>query len=64
MLREDRRKFIKQCAVVGGTAAVVAATRGAAAQEPDGPAQPRTEQQARGYHLTPHIREYYRKASF
>ncbi len=58
-----RREFLKRVAVAGGAAGVAAAGGAAVAdigteQAPETPAQPA----AKGYHVTPHIAEYYRLA--
>ena len=56
-----RREFLKLAAVTGGTLAVVGATQGALALDVQ-THEPRVNCQPKGYHLTPHIKEYYRKA--
>jgi predicted nicotinamide N-methyase len=60
--RVHRRDFLRQALTAGaGLAAVAVMPRGVAAAASDGipPAAP----QARGYHLTPHIRDYYQSAT-
>ncbi len=58
---EDRRRFLKELAVAGGTTALIAMTGRAAAAAPDDePAAGEPEQ--KGYHVTPHVQTYYRKA--
>lgn len=58
----QRREFLRQCAVIGGSATVVAAAGGVAETAPEEPAQPAGREKPRGYRLTPHIRDYYEKA--
>ena len=59
-----RRQFLKSALIGGGAVAVVAASGGAhAAPEAEAPAAaPAAKPQ--GYHVTPHILEYYKKAQF
>lgn len=58
---EDRRKFLKDLSLASGAAALVAVTGQSAAATPEeDPAPAATEN--RGYHETPHIQTYYRKA--
>ena len=61
-VQQSRRGFLKGVAVVGGGAVMVAATQNAIADtvEEALPVSPASK----GYHLTPHIREYYQKARF
>ena len=63
---EKRREFLKG-ALVGSGAAVVAIASGGALAAPEdaketAAARPKTEHQ--GYHVTPHILEYYKTAQF
>jgi hypothetical protein len=58
---EERRTFLKKLAAAGGAgAAVVMTSRSALASADTEPAPEATKQ--RGYHETPHIRDYYRTA--
>jgi hypothetical protein len=58
---EERRTFLKKLAAAGGaTAAVVVTSRSALASPDHEPATEASKQ--RGYHETPHIRDYYRTA--
>jgi hypothetical protein len=58
---EERRTFLKKLAAAGGAgAAVVMTSRSALASADNEPAPEATKQ--RGYHETPHIRDYYRTA--
>ena len=62
-----RRRFMRTLAIGGGAATLVAATASFAGSESDpGPAgesAPPAEGGSKGYHVTPHIEEYYRKAA-
>ena len=62
--RANRRSLLKGLAVAG--TAVTAAAAGAAgiAQPDETPSAPTGTAQAKGYRLTPHVEEYYRKARF
>ena len=62
-MNTGRREFFRTALVATGAAAIAAAGRATAApptSEPDA-AVPKTDSQ--GYHVTDHIREYYRVAS-
>jgi outer membrane usher protein FimD/PapC len=59
---KSRRIFLKELAVAGGAAAVVSAM-GTAQAAPTSTA-PEVKANAKGYHLTPHINQYYQKARF
>lgn len=60
---EQRRDFLRQCAVLGGSATVVAAAGGVAADTlTDAPAPAAAPETPKGYRLTPHIQDYYDKA--
>ena len=61
--RDARRKFLKSLALTGGGAAVAVKMGGAVAAETGDELEQRSEQ-PEGYHLTPHIRDYYAKAQF
>ena len=60
---DTRRDFLKLAAVTGGAIAVTRLAGGAVAEEV---AREETTSaiKKRGYHLTPHIRQYYEKAQF
>lgn len=59
MESNGRRRFLKGLAVAGGATAMVVATgTSVAAPEPT----PASKPAAKGYHETPHIRNYYQKA--
>ena len=56
-----RRTFLKRAAVAGGAATVAVAGAGAVATvEPGSPDKAATEQNSKGYRMTPHIEAYYR----
>ena len=57
---EERRNFLKKLAAAGGATAAVAISGQAAASPEPGPAS--EAKKNRGYHETPHIRDYYRTA--
>jgi hypothetical protein len=57
---EERRTFLKKLAAAGGATAAVAMSSQAAASPDQDLASEATED--RGYHETPHIRNYYRTA--
>lgn len=58
-----RREFLRDVLVTGGAVAVVAATGQAVAAPSVAKTQPATEKvESKGYHVTEHIREYYRLA--
>ncbi len=57
---EERRTFLKKLAAAGGATAAVAMSNQAVASPDADLASESTEQ--RGYHETPHIRNYYRTA--
>lgn len=60
MHTEERRTFLKKLAAAGGaTAAVAIGGQAAASPEPAPASEPAKN---RGYHETPHIRDYYRTA--
>lgn len=63
-LRHDRRRFLKGVAAAGGVATVASVTGLAGAYENRQEATAETATASRGYHETPHIREYYQKARF
>lgn len=63
-LRNGRRRFLKTAAVAGGAATVAAAGGAAIADTGEqAPVQSKPEaSKSKGYHVTPHIEEYYRLA--
>jgi hypothetical protein len=61
----SRREFLKGVAVMGGTATLAVVTKAHAADAP--PQTPGAKLEAtesKGYHVTPHIADYYGKARF
>ncbi|MCW8845791.1 MAG: twin-arginine translocation signal domain-containing protein [Gammaproteobacteria bacterium] len=58
----SRRTFLKELALAGGATAIVSAT-GTVNAAPITTA-PEVKSDAKGYHLTPHINQYYDKARF
>ena len=57
-----RRTFLKSAALAGGAATLALTAEAVLAEassgpSPDGPGKP-----SRGYHVTPHVEEYYRLA--
>ncbi|HEY8555367.1 MAG TPA: formate dehydrogenase [Burkholderiales bacterium] len=60
---EKRREFLKGMLVGGGAAAVAIAGGAAAAPEEERPAA-QSDDRPKGYHVTPHILEYYKTAQF
>jgi nitrous oxide reductase len=63
---EKRREFLKGALVGGGAAVVAVASGGALAAPVDAKqtASAQPEAQPQGYHVTPHILEYYKTAQF
>jgi hypothetical protein len=61
--QKGRRTFLKTIALLGGSAAVLAARKGFAAK-PSVNRKPSGESAvpSQGYRLTPHIRKYYERA--
>lgn len=56
-----RRNFLVGAGLAGAAGAAVAATRGGAAQVATADAKPQThERGGGGYHVTEHVRRYYR----
>jgi nitrous oxide reductase len=56
-----RRNFLVGAGLAGAAGAAVAATRGGAAQAATAEAKPQThERGGGGYHVTEHVRRYYR----
>ena len=62
--RAGRRDFLKGVVLTGTAAAVAAATGTALAGTPTAPGAKHSPAAKRGYHVTPHIAEYYQKARF
>lgn len=61
----SRRGFLKGVAVAGGTAAAsVVVTKTATAGVSSGRVPSKEKEQPKGYHVTPHILDYYEKARF
>lgn len=60
--KTSRRGFLKGVMVVGGVAALGALARNAVADAQPEPAAPASTPEAKGYHVTQHIRDYYRTA--
>lgn len=65
-IKESRREFLRTLAIGGGAATVMAVAGGVAVAETE-PEQQGTDAPratvSQGYHVTPHIKDYYRKAS-
>lgn len=59
-----RRHFMKTMVVGGGAAAVTALAGGASASELPAEKPAAATPEHAGYHLTPHIRDYYKIAGF
>lgn len=57
-----RRRFLRDMAIAGGAAAVALKTKVNAADVPAEATDAGGTAESKGYHLTPHIREYYDKA--
>jgi len=63
--RKGRRLFLKTMALLGGSAAVLAARKGLAANPPvENKAAGESAVRSQGYRLTPHIKRYYERARF
>ena len=63
--RKGRRMFLKTMALLGGSAAVLAAKRGLAGNPPvKNNAAGESAARSQGYRLTPHIKRYYERARF
>ena len=62
----SRREFLKGVAVMGGTATLAVVTKAQAAEEAPVKAQGASPEAPanKGYHVTPHIADYYDKARF
>lgn len=63
-VQSSRREFLKGAAVVGGAATLAVVAQGATAAEAPRVEQAMTPEMPKGYHLTPHIEQYYEKARF
>ena len=59
----QRRDFLNLALLAGGALAAGSAINRAQAMEVDSEPEP-TESQQRGYHVTPHIIDYYNRARF
>jgi len=60
----SRRGFLKGAAMVSGAAAATALTAVATAGPEASTEVPKQDEGSQGYHVTPHILEYYEKARF
>ncbi len=60
--RTSRREFLKGAAVMGGAAALAVVAREGTAATPDGGQVATPSEKRKGYHVTPHIQQYYDKA--
>lgn len=58
-----RRGFLMGAGLAGAAGAAAVATRGGAAQATTAGAEPRARERGGGYHVTEHVRRYYRSAS-
>ena len=64
MNTKSRREFLKAALVGGGGAALLVASRGVRATPKDKPPAAKPAAPAsQGYHVTPHIQEYYKTAA-
>ena len=57
--KPERRRFLKGVAAAGGPTAFVALAGKAATGGSEAEPKRGSVQEAKGYHLTPHIRDYY-----
>ena len=62
--KASRRSLLKGLAVAGTAATAAAAGAATVATRDSAPSTPDATPQHKGYRLTPHIEEYYRKARF
>ena len=62
--RVGRRQFLKSVLIGSGAAALAAASGGAEAAAPPETPAAAPAAQPKGYHVTPHILEYYKTAQF
>ena len=60
----SRRRFLKSAAVAGGAATLTALPQVQAGVDDPSRAEKKEAAPSKGYHETPHIREYYQKARF
>ena len=60
----NRRGFLKGAAIAGGAVAVSTLGQSIAADTRDAETANRSDSKPKGYHVTPHILEYYEKARF
>jgi len=60
----DRRALLKGLAVAGTAATAAAAGAATVVTRTEQPAATESAPQSKGYRLTPHVQEYYRKARF
>ena len=59
--QNSRRKFMKSAALAGGAATVALGTNAGLAETSE-PVQEAIADATKGYHVTPHIEQYYRLA--
>jgi len=62
--RKDRRAFLKNVLIGGGAAAVTLASGNVAATPEQKPNAVQAKPESQGYHVTPHIEQYYKVADF
>lgn len=62
--KANRRSLLKGFAVAGTAATAAAAGAATIVQPQDTPSAPTATAETKGYRLTPHVEEYYRKARF
>ncbi len=60
----SRRGFLKGAALAGSAAAMSSLGQSVAASRPREMTAEEPDEKSRGYHVTPHILEYYQKARF
>ncbi|NIR31988.1 MAG: formate dehydrogenase [Gammaproteobacteria bacterium] len=63
-VQKGRRGFLKNVALIGGAGTAAAVAGGAVAGVEPAPQDQAQTPEAKGYHVTPHIRTYYEKARF
>ncbi len=59
----SRREFFRSALVATGAVALAVSSRATAAPPQTEPVAPASKTETQGYHVTDHIREYYRVAS-
>lgn len=61
----NRREFLKGVAIMGGTATLAMVGKAQASEAPPDTAKQNVPTpESKGYHVTPHVAEYYNKARF